>query len=366
MDKTYTLYTMDNSPYSDKIRALLNYKRIPFAEITENLETRFSVLQARTGRTMVPVIITPDDEAINDSTPMAAFLEERHPQPATRWNGAANTGNTGHRGIDALAMLLEDYADEWLVRIMLCSRWYHDADSRQNATIIATGMCHGLYGINFQQVANDFPPGIISTVPRMGATRENAEDWYSMVPRILGALATALQSSSYLSGSSAHLADFAFYAMLNQMRRDPSGCVWLTEGPEAVTTWLGRLEEQIKTGASEAGCPRDDTDALAPLVAEAASTYFRMAVANALALETQNTDPVRATLADGFAFEAPPAKYNRKMLSNDLDILERLYVSGGALPGPSEELLLAELAPLATAKSSLLTQRPALSARLGV
>lgn len=362
MDKTYTLYTMDNSPYSDKIRALLNYKCIPFTEITENLEIRFSVLQARTGRTMVPVIITPDDEALNDSTPMAAFLEERHAQPPTRWNEASDTDAMG---MDALAMLLEDYADEWLVRIMLCSRWYHEADSQQNAVIIATGMSHGLYGIDYQQVAKDFPPGIISTVPRMGATPENAEGWYAMVPRILGEMATALQSSDYLSGDSAHLLDFAFYGMLNQMRRDPSGCVWLAEGPEAVAAWLARLEERIKTAGKEAGGPRDDAEALVPLVAEAASTYFRMAVANALAVESESKEPVHATLTDGFEFEAAPAKYNRKMLGNDLDILERLYGCGATLPGPCEELLLAELAPLATAKSVLLAERPAVAARLG-
>ncbi len=361
MANIYTLYTMDNSPYSDKIRGLLNYKRIPFTEITENLEIRFSVLQARTGKTMVPVLITPDDQAFNDSTPMAAFLEEQHPQPPTRWTGA---GGAADAGIDALAMLLEDYADEWLVRIMLCSRWYHAADSQQNAVIIATGMSRGLYGIDYQQIARDFPPGIISTVPRMGATPENAEGWYAMLPRILGALASAVQNSDYLSGSSAHLVDFSFYGMLNQMRRDPSGCAWLTEAPEAVSAWLGRLEEQLKSGGPSSGTARSDAEALAPLLAEAAATYFRMAVANTLAVEAETKDPVRATLADGFEFEAPPAKYNRKMLGNDLDILERLYGSGGVLPAPCEELLLTELEPLAKAPSALLSERPTLAARL--
>ena len=128
MSRSYKLYTMQNSPYSDKIRAFLAYKKLDVTEFLENAETRFTVLQARTGKTMVPVVITPDDEAMNDSTAIAAHIENAHPEPPTRWKDPET---------DAIAMLLEDYADEWLVRIMLSSRWYHAADSAQNAAIIA-------------------------------------------------------------------------------------------------------------------------------------------------------------------------------------------------------------------------------------
>jgi len=327
----YTLYTMDNSPYSDKIRALLRYKRIPFVEHTETLETRFSVLQARTGKTMVPVVITPQDEALNDSTRIAGALETRHPTPATRWQDAS---------MDAIAMLLEDYADEWLVRIMLASRWYHPADAAQNAAIIATGMTHGLFGIDFQRAAKDFPPGIISSVPKMGATPENAESWYAMVPRILSAMSAVLENDSFLTGSRPHLCDFAFYGMLNQIRRDPTGYGWITSGPKPVLAWLERLETACKEGGDEqGGDPLADTSALVPLVREAADTYFRMSAANARAVESGSNDPVRVTLAGGFAFEAPPAKYNRKIYEANLGLMR-----SAPLPPPLAPLLTAELA----------------------
>jgi len=327
----YTLYTMDNSPYSDKIRALLRYKKIPFVEHTENLETRFSVLQARTGKTMVPVVITPQDEALNASTTIAGTLETSHPTPATRWRDAS---------MDAIAMLLEDYADEWLVRIMLASRWYHSADAAQNAAIIATGMTHGLFGIDFQRAARDFPPGIISSVPKMGATPENAEGWYAMVPRILSAMSAVLENDGFLTGSRPHLCDFAFYGMLNQIRRDPTGYGWITNGPKPVLAWLERLETACKEGGREqGGDPLADASALVPLVSEAANTYFRMSAANADAVERGSNDPVRVTLAGGFAFEAPPAKYNRKIYERN-----RALVRSAPLPPPLAPLLTAELA----------------------
>jgi glutathione S-transferase len=328
---SYILYTMDNSPYSDKIRALLRYKQLAFVEHTENLETRFSVLQARTGKTMVPVVITPDDEALNDSTTIAAALERRHPTPGTRWDDPS---------MDAIAMLLEDYADEWLVRIMLASRWYHAADAAQNAAIIATGMTHGLFGIDFQRAAKDFPPGIISSVPKMGATPENAEGWYAMVPRILDAMAAVLEQSTFLTGSRAHLCDFAFYGMLNQIRRDPTGYAWMTAGPKSVLAWMERLEAACKEGGADgAGTPLANPSALVPLVREAAQTYFRMSAANARAVDAGSKDPVRITLAGGFAFEAPPAKYNRKILDGNLALMR-----SAPLPTPLAPLLTAELA----------------------
>ena len=333
-EQTYILYTMDNSPYSDKIRAFLRYKRIPFVEHTETMETRFTVLQARTGKTMVPVLITPDDEAMNDSTAIAAALEKRHPEPRTRWGDAP---------VDTLAMLLEDYADEWLVRIMLASRWYHSADAAQNSAIIATGMTHGLFGIDFQRAAREFPPGIVSTVPKMGATPENADEWYAMVPRALAAMATVLAENEFLTGSAPHLADFAFYGMLNQIRRDPTGYGWIATGPKEVLDWLGRLETACKEGGSKAGEPLQDVTLLAPLVREAMETYFRMSVANARALDAGGKAPVSVKLAAGFTFEASPAKYNRKLLDANLAAVDALYAGGGRLPAAVESLVLGEL-----------------------
>jgi len=80
----YTLYVMSNSPYSDKIRMYLRTKRLPFVEVRENLRNREQVLKARTGRTMVPVVITPGDDALNDSTAITRRLEEAHPETALR------------------------------------------------------------------------------------------------------------------------------------------------------------------------------------------------------------------------------------------------------------------------------------------
>lgn len=354
MNKHYVLYTMYNSPYSDKVRAFLRYKLLPFDERVENAETRFSVLQARTGKTMVPVVLTPAGEAINDSTTITAAIESVCPQPPTRWKDPV---------ADTLAMLLEDYADEWLVRIMLCSRWYHRDDAAQNATLIACAMTHGVYGVDFRRAALDFPASIIATLPKMGATPDNAKDWYAMLPPVLAALDEALSRSLFLTGSSPHQCDFAFYGQLNQLRRDPTAGTWIADGPASVREWLERIEGAGVPGANTVASSLADLDTLRPLVVQMAETYLRMQVANALAVENGLAE-VRADLAGAVAFAAAPAKYNSKLLGANLDLLEALYDAGRALPTSIEAPLLAELGPLAAARSALLAARPALASRL--
>ena len=354
MTQTWTLYTMQNSPYSDKIRAFLKYKKLPVQEFLENAETRFSVLQARTGKTMVPVVITPSDEAMNDSTAIAAHVESIAADPPTRWKDPET---------DTVAMLLEDYADEWLVRIMLTSRWYHPADAAQNAAIIACGMTHGVPGLDFQRAAREFPPGIISTLPKMGATPENAEGWYAMLPRILGAFARALSRSLFLTGAAPHQADFAFYGQLNQIRRDPTGSGWISAAPEPVRDWLDRMEAVFTGNLTPASCALDDLDTLDELVEEMSSTYLRMQVANALAVDA-GEKIVRMTLRDGFEFATAPAKYNAKLLAANLATLEKLYSRSLTLPSVVGTPILRELAPLAAAGSALLEKAPSLRAAL--
>src|SRR5438046_10758132 len=109
MATPYTLYVMSNSPYSDKIRMYLRLKRLPVVEVRENLRNREQVLRARTGRTMVPVVITPADEALNDSTHITRTLEAACPVPPLR------PADPGRRG---LAALLADHGDEWVGRLL--------------------------------------------------------------------------------------------------------------------------------------------------------------------------------------------------------------------------------------------------------
>ena len=94
------------SLYSGKLRSYLRRKCIPFEEILSTRQVYREVIVPRTGVRYIPILITCDDRALQDTTEIIDFLEQRHPNlgvypptPAQRLS----------------ALLLEVYGDEWLV-----------------------------------------------------------------------------------------------------------------------------------------------------------------------------------------------------------------------------------------------------------
>jgi len=336
----YTLYVMSNSPYSDKIRMYLRTKRLPFVEVRENLRNREQVLQARTGKTMVPVVITPDDQALNDSTHITRTLERAHPSPALR------PADPGRRGLDAL---LEDYADEWVVRAMLASRWWHEADAEQNRVIIAADMTCGAPEVDVAVARDMFPRGITATLPPMGATREALPFLLEDLRGLCHDLDTLFQGYRCLGGAEPTVADLAFYGQLNQIRRDPTGGKLVGDPALAhLQRWFRDVERRADgEDAEHGGTEAPDGDALAPLCRRIAGTYLRFAVANARALEEAPKGPLEVELAAGFTFQAARAGYNRKCLQALLGELEEAVGAAGKLGGgETDRIVLAELAPL--------------------
>src|SRR5262249_4719805 len=76
-----TLYQFEISPFCDKIRRVLNVKRVPY-------QTReVGLLEAQLGfkkvnpAGKVPALVTDDGRTVCDSTDIAYWIEEHHPEP---------------------------------------------------------------------------------------------------------------------------------------------------------------------------------------------------------------------------------------------------------------------------------------------
>jgi glutathione S-transferase len=336
----YTLYVMSNSPYSDKIRVYMRLKRLPFVEVRENLQNRETVLRARTGRTMVPVVITPDDQAMNDSTHITRTLETAHPEPSLR------PADAGRRGFDAL---VEEYADEWIVRAMLASRWLHEPDAQQNRVIIAADMTCGATDVTVEVAKEVFPQGITATLPPMGATKETLAFLLGDLSGLCRDLDLLFAAYRFLGGAEPSVADVALYGQLNQVRRDPTGVRIVADPSLAhLGRWFADVERRAQgTPAELAGDRAPDAVALAPLARRIAGTYLRFSVANTLAIEEAPKGSLAVELAGGFKFTAARAGYNKKCLQALLAELETAYAAAGRLVGgEADRAVLAELGRL--------------------
>src|SRR5215813_8527503 len=128
MSAPYVLYGLNPSPYSVKMRAILRYRRIPF--VWNGAGNPRDVAVAAHLPPVIPVLRFPDGRLMNDSTPLAQALEREHPRERS-----IIPDDPAHA---YLSDLLEDFADEWVTKMMFHYRWYYAADRSFAQTWIST------------------------------------------------------------------------------------------------------------------------------------------------------------------------------------------------------------------------------------
>ena len=81
MSDVYRIFGAELSPFSVKIRSFFRYKQIPHRWIVRNSET-MADYQKYAKIPIVPLVVTPDEQGIQDSTPIMEAMEELFPESA--------------------------------------------------------------------------------------------------------------------------------------------------------------------------------------------------------------------------------------------------------------------------------------------
>lgn len=119
MDTRYTLYGADISYFTGKVRAYLRWKGLPFEEVPADARVYRQVIVPRVGFPVIPVLVTGDDETLQDSTEIIDALEQRHGGPCVHPGGPQQR---------LVSLLLELYGDEWLLIPAMHYRWHHNRE----------------------------------------------------------------------------------------------------------------------------------------------------------------------------------------------------------------------------------------------
>lgn len=230
----YRAYVSDVSYYSGKLEAYLRYAEIPHEriEISERI-LREQILPA-TGCMKVPVMQCPDSRWLKDTTPMMRWLDGEH--------GGQSSIYPADSATRFLALLVEDYADEWLWRPAMYYRWNFSDSHRllrhrlgrdlsagtpYNATLLGWHMRWRQYLI---YVRGD------------GVRRHNEGEIQALYARTLTQLAALLQDQPYLLGARPSIVDFAFFAsMFRHFALDPHSAKIMVDTAPAVYAWVGRV-----------------------------------------------------------------------------------------------------------------------------
>lgn len=111
------------SPFCVKVQYALRYKRLPFEVV--NVASPMAVRKLNP-RGKIPVMVS-DGTAIADSTDIIRFIESNHPEPPLY---------PPDERVRALALMLEDWADESLYWHMVYERWLVADQLNQFAAVI--------------------------------------------------------------------------------------------------------------------------------------------------------------------------------------------------------------------------------------
>lgn len=236
----YVVHGVRPSYFTRKITGYLDYKRLGWWLSPD--AGAIPAARAAGWNGGIPAIRTPEGEMIWDSTAVILHLDRVHadrpvspPDPTIRF----------------LDFVLEDFADEWLYRHAVGSRWMFE----ENRTVASWEIARDASYVSTvpaelaARMSEPPPPPSIGAVhdfvseamtgslPRLGVSAENIDGWMSDSLRGWQRVLDAhLRVSPYLFGRRPSLADFALFGgNMAHFINDPY-CRRLTEenGPEIV------------------------------------------------------------------------------------------------------------------------------------
>ena len=277
----YRLFGADTSPYSLKVKAFLTYKELPFEWITRSRSNEAEFQANAQAIATVPLLVSPTRPVSQDSTAMLAAIEADHPEPSSVPDDPACA---------MLALILEDYADEWVNKCMFQQRWGQSPDREAAALRVLAQLYDGKPPRARKAPQKQIVERMTARLSLVGAEVDNSETLDASWRRFALCLNEHLKNHLCLFGGRPSVADFALAAQFQQMLLDPTPGKWLRDRAPFVATWCAFME------APQAGGP------FAPLFErELSATYLPWASANA-ASASRNRKRFSVTLADG-AFE---------------------------------------------------------------
>ncbi len=237
MSDPYRLYGAEFSLYSGKARSYLRKKGIPFEEITSTVNVYKKFIIPRTGVRYIPVVQTPEDEVYQDTTVIIDELERRFPEHSVY-------PDTPKQKL--VSLLLEVYADEWLVIPAMHYRWNYPATNakfiyQEFGSMALPNMPAFIQRFVGKKVGNKFK----GFVPKLGIYEHNIPALEQSYVELLGDLQTHFEQHDFLLGSRPSIGDFGLIAPLYaHLYRDPAPGKLMRSKAPAVCQWVGRMNNE--------------------------------------------------------------------------------------------------------------------------
>ena len=253
IESTYRIYGGELSYFTRKLEAAMIFYAAPFEMLDKN-EHDPQEIEARSGTHQVPVLLTPENWMIGDTTPLMRLLDDRFPDRRMFPEGP----------LGVLVQVVEEFFDEWVARTMVHYRWHYPESARFASLRVAKGNA-------------EIAEGIRSWGPRACRATGTESEWQRLAceeeyRRMLNAAERQLQETAFLLGDRPTAVDAVVLGGLRgHTNMDPDPKKMMVEFPRVVEWAETRADEW--DGAGElAGFP-DSTPFARSILAEMVSTY---------------------------------------------------------------------------------------------
>jgi glutathione S-transferase len=296
------IYGSEFSPYSVKVRSYYRYKGIPHRWIVRNIET-MSDYQKYAKIPIIPLVVTANDEAIQDSTPILERLEAENPEPSI---------HPSHPVAAFVSALLEEFGDEWGNKWMFHLRWAREVDQIAAANRIAGSMMAGAGEEQIAGMAGQLRERMLGRVWFVGSNEQTGPLIEQSFRDGLGQLEAHLATRPYLFGARPAFADFGLWGQVYNTWTDPTGSALIEGNAPNVLDWVHRMTWPRAEGDFEAWSTLEPT--LMPFLEDQLGKLFMpWTLANTRAI-SDGSEEFSVELASG-PWTQKPQKYHAKSLA---------------------------------------------------
>ena len=286
----FRLWCDGNSPYSCKLRTYMNYKAIPYKRMRINLKSYYQLIPEKVGMSIMPVLLSANDEVLQDTTPIMEKFEK---------NYLNHSCIPQDPRLAFIMWLLEDFSDEYLTRFSMHYRWGNEINRNTLSHRLGRSMSYGDVNMHASKVAPVIlarQSGFDEALGLTDATRDSLDKQFMDLLTILDAHFCQHQ---FLLGDKPSLADFAMYGHLYaHMLQDPFSAELMERFGSRTCNWIDTISEFGDSrgfiGQTEFGPWMDLNDAvpdtLKQLLKFVANTYIPFATGTALATHEGNKE----------------------------------------------------------------------------
>jgi glutathione S-transferase len=302
MSDVYRIYGAELSPFSVKVRSYFRYKAIPHRWIVRNAAT-MSEYQKYAKIPIVPLVVTPEDQGIQDSTPIMEKMDALHPTPSTHPDDPVAR---------FVSILLEEFGDEWGNKWMFHLRWAREEDQLSAGGRIAALMAPEGNEDARLAVRAQIIERMKGRVFFVGSNEQTAPQIEASFRETLELLEAHLADRPYLFGGRPAFGDFGLWGQIYNAWTDPTGAAWIERSAPNVLDWIHRMLWPRDEGAFENWAGLSAT--LEPFLDRQVGALFcPWTVANAKAM-AEGAEEFSVEL-DGKTFTQIPQKYHAKSLA---------------------------------------------------